>query len=234
MKKSILALLLLLSGRAQSGTQIVAPEGDRVTIYVNADVGTTLKFQKDVKLITPRIYYVIQKQNSKYLYVTAKRGAAPEPVTIETGSDILYLNFVASRDAERFVKVLVTTPESNRTRRESLLEAIATGRAVTGVTREDLDGDPIEVIGARLKPMSLYTSIPYIGVVFERLDAPTDFDFRRLTIGPDDSELWSFEAGKHVTFIFSDRENLNVNALRTALREKKEVGQARRHHGGRH
>lgn len=223
MRKQILISLLfqisLNSALAFSRSLIVAPDGPTATLYVNAEVGTTVEFPGDIKLITPRKYYVTEKQGAKYLYITAKVGAIEEPVSvIISGGRKLFFTFVSSKNAHRLVTVnLVEDSDKKLSRQEKIVVSAVTGKAIPGVRYQAFSGQPVYIGEQKLRPFGSYHLPPYIGLIFEKDGKSEAFDHKKTSLGPQDGEVWSADLGNHVMWIVENRQAFSMAQLMRSI-----------------
>lgn len=65
----ILSIIPLLLSPAHAGNVVALPSSSPVDIYINSEVGTTVRFPMDILLVTPLTSFKTTKVSSRYLQI---------------------------------------------------------------------------------------------------------------------------------------------------------------------
>lgn len=221
-KKILIALLLQISQIGLSRSLIVAPDGPTATLYINSEVGTTVEFPGDIKLITPIKYYVPQKQGSKYLFVSAKNRAIEEPVSvIISGGRKLFFTFVSSKNAHRLVTINLSGQDKKQSAQEKIVISAVTGKAIPGVVYQSIKGETLTINDQEIEPHGSYHLPPYIGMMFKKVGKSENFDYKQTSLGPLNLEVWSLDLGEYVMWIVENRQAFSIAQIMKTFSEKK-------------
>jgi len=221
-KKILIALLLQISQTSFCRSLIVAPDGPTATLYINGEVGTTVEFPGDIKLITPLKYYTTHKQGSKYLYIKAKNRALEEPVSIIiSGGRKLFLSFLSSKNAHRLVTINLSGQDKKQSPQEKIVISAVTGKAIPGVVYQSMNGEPISINNQKLEPHGSYHLPPYIGMMFKKSDNSADFDHKKTSLGPLNLEVWSLDLGEYVMWVVENRQAFSIAQIMQTFNAKK-------------